>query len=72
MRAVGYRQVWAFLDGTITWPEAEERAVIATRQLAKRQLTWLRADLRSERVALDDPGLLERLRVRMGRFLDSA
>ena len=72
MRAVGYRQVWAFLDGTITWPEAEERAVIATRQLAKRQLTWLRADLRSERVALDNPGLLEALRVRMGRFLDSA
>ena len=44
MRAVGYRQAWEFLDGHGNQPGMVERAVIATRQLAKRQLTWLRAE----------------------------
>ncbi len=44
MRAVGYRQVWEFLDGRGDRAGMIERAVIATRQLAKRQLTWLRAE----------------------------
>ena len=44
MRAVGYRQAWEFLDGHADQPHMLERAVIATRQLAKRQLTWLRAE----------------------------
>ena len=43
MRAVGYRQVWEYLEGRLDLPEALERGVIATRQLAKRQFTWLRA-----------------------------
>ncbi len=42
MRAVGYRQVWQFLDGKLDRQELTVRAVAATRQLAKRQLTWLR------------------------------
>jgi tRNA dimethylallyltransferase len=42
MRAVGYRQVWKFLAGQCGLNEAKEQAVAATRQLAKRQLTWLR------------------------------
>jgi tRNA dimethylallyltransferase len=42
MRAVGYRQVWEYLDGVIGGPQMQERAIIATRQLAKRQYTWLR------------------------------
>jgi tRNA dimethylallyltransferase len=42
MRAVGYRQLWQHLEGTISLEEAQEKAVAATRQLAKRQLTWLR------------------------------
>lgn len=42
MRAVGYRQVWRYLAGECALEEAEERAIAATRQLAKRQLTWLR------------------------------
>lgn len=41
MRAVGYRQVWQYLDGQCTFDEMNSRAVIATRQLAKRQFTWL-------------------------------
>lgn len=44
MRAVGYRQAWEFLDGHGDQAGMMERAVIATRQLAKRQLTWLRAE----------------------------
>ena len=43
MRAVGYRQVWDYLDGTASKAEMRERALAATRQLAKRQLTWLRS-----------------------------
>ncbi|WP_017937113.1 tRNA (adenosine(37)-N6)-dimethylallyltransferase MiaA [Zestomonas thermotolerans] len=42
MRAVGYRQVWEYLDGKLTRAEMVERGIIATRQLAKRQFTWLR------------------------------
>lgn len=42
MRCVGYRQVLMFLDNEIKKPEMREMGVIATRQLAKRQLTWLR------------------------------
>lgn len=43
MRAVGYRQMWDCLDGKISYAEMEERGIIATRQLAKRQITWLRS-----------------------------
>ena len=42
IRAVGYRQVWDFLEGRLTRAEMTERGIIATRQLAKRQFTWLR------------------------------
>jgi len=42
IRAVGYRQVWDFLDGKLSKAEMVERGIIATRQLAKRQFTWLR------------------------------
>jgi len=43
MRCVGYRQAWEYLAGEITEPELLEKGIIATRQLAKRQLTWLRS-----------------------------
>jgi tRNA dimethylallyltransferase len=42
MRAVGYRQMWQHLEGLCSLEEATEQALAATRQLAKRQLTWLR------------------------------
>jgi len=42
IRAVGYRQVWDHLDGKLDENEMQERGIIATRQLAKRQFTWLR------------------------------
>ena len=44
MRAVGYRQLWAHLAGEYDLAEATRRGIIATRQLAKRQLTWMRTE----------------------------
>jgi tRNA dimethylallyltransferase len=44
MRSVGYRQFWRFLDGESDLGEARDRALFATRQLAKRQITWLRSE----------------------------
>lgn len=43
VRCVGYRQIWAHLQGQCTLAQAREQAIAATRQLAKRQLTWLRS-----------------------------
>ncbi|MBT2775100.1 tRNA (adenosine(37)-N6)-dimethylallyltransferase MiaA, partial [Halomonas sp. ISL-60] len=43
MKSVGYRQVWEYLEGDYDYADLVERGVIATRQLAKRQLTWLRS-----------------------------
>ncbi|QYF96047.1 tRNA (adenosine(37)-N6)-dimethylallyltransferase MiaA [Massilia sp. PAMC28688] len=51
MRCVGYRQAWDYLDGVIDRPALRETGIIATRQLAKRQLTWLRA--MPDRVVID-------------------
>lgn len=42
MRCVGYRQMWQYLDGECSYQQMTERGIAATRQLAKRQLTWLR------------------------------
>jgi len=44
MRSVGYRQFWQYLDGEHSLDEASDRALFATRQLAKRQITWLRSE----------------------------
>lgn len=43
IRSVGYRQIWQYLEGQLTLEEAIEKGIIATRQLAKRQFTWLRS-----------------------------
>ncbi|MFJ3462215.1 tRNA (adenosine(37)-N6)-dimethylallyltransferase MiaA [Achromobacter spanius] len=51
VRCVGYRQMWAHLDGEIDLDTAREQGIAATRQLAKRQITWLRAQ--PERVIVD-------------------
>ncbi len=42
VRAVGYRQLWDYFEGKLSLDEGVERGIIATRQLAKRQMTWLR------------------------------
>jgi len=51
VRCVGYRQIWDYLEGQASLEEAVERAIAATRQLAKRQLTWLRSQ--PERMVID-------------------
>jgi tRNA dimethylallyltransferase len=51
MRCVGYRQAWEYLDGQITRDALRETGIIATRQLAKRQITWLRA--MPDRIVID-------------------
>jgi tRNA dimethylallyltransferase len=61
MRCVGYRQAWEALDGQ--WPMAElrDRGIFATRQLAKRQITWLRSMAQRQVVAGDHSAALEQV-----------
>ncbi len=47
---MGYRQLWAYFDGDFRSDEAVRRGIFATRQLAKRQLTWLRSELELIRI----------------------
>lgn len=70
MRAVGYRQAWEHLDGHTEVAEFHRRAVAATRQLAKRQMTWLRA-LQAEPVDPMAPGVDRMLESRVSRFMDT-
>jgi tRNA dimethylallyltransferase len=51
MRCVGYRQAWEYLDGAIDYATMRDKGIFATRQLCKRQLTWLRA--MPERIVVD-------------------
>jgi len=62
IRCVGYRQIWAHLQGQDSLEQAREKAIAATRQLAKRQLTWLRS--MSERHVIDSlaPDAIDQVR----------
>ena len=55
MRAVGYRQLWEHLEGSTSLEEAIRRGIVATRRLAKRQLTWLRALPQTQWLKAPDP-----------------
>ncbi len=78
MRAVGYRQVWQTLEGEADAATLEARGIAATRQLAKRQLTWLRAMAvpghdslaPPERLDCLDAALAARVTERVARFAD--
>ena len=72
MRAVGYRQTWEFLDGKIDLKTLRETGNIATRQLAKRQLTWLRGMSNVEKFDCLRPDLTEAVVGRVGNFLKSS
>ncbi|HET7586940.1 MAG TPA: tRNA (adenosine(37)-N6)-dimethylallyltransferase MiaA [Gammaproteobacteria bacterium] len=61
MRAVGYRQIWAYLDGRRTREEAVIDGIVATRRYAKRQMTWLRSEEDVRLIEARDPALVERL-----------
>jgi len=69
MRAVGYRQVWETLEGLAPASTLEARGIAATRQLAKRQLTWLRAMNGVERLDCLRPDLADEVAGRVDRFL---
>lgn len=61
MRCVGYRQVWEYLDGETDYDTMRDKGIFATRQLCKRQLTWLRSMPRTV-IACDEPGAFDALR----------
>ena len=59
MRCVGYRQAWEALDGLWPMSELRDKGIFATRQLAKRQITWLRSMPQRQVVAFDNPDALQ-------------
>ncbi|SDC12742.1 tRNA dimethylallyltransferase [Variovorax sp. CF079] len=61
MRSVGYRQAWEALDGLFPMAELRERGIAATRQLAKRQITWLRSMPERRVIAAEAPDAIERI-----------
>ncbi|MGR9071904.1 MAG: tRNA (adenosine(37)-N6)-dimethylallyltransferase MiaA [Gammaproteobacteria bacterium] len=69
VRCVGYRQVWSFLEGEIDYDEMIERAIAATRQLAKRQFTWLRKIQEGIWHDLSCPGEEQLIREEIEEFL---
>ena len=69
MRAVGYRQAWEHLDGLTGAAEFRDRGVFATRQLAKRQITWLRSELDARTFDPERPGLEDRAADALELFL---
>jgi len=68
LRLIGYRQLWAHLEGRTGLDEAVGRAIIATRQLARRQLTWLRAEPDAEWFDSSDPALFGQVSARINSW----
>src|SRR5690606_8309522 len=66
MRAFGCRQIWTSLERRYDWPIARQKAIAATRQLAKRQMTWLRSETCVETFEAFSTGLTEKLLERVG------
>jgi tRNA dimethylallyltransferase len=58
MRAVGYKQIWSYLDGDFSLDEAIMRAQASTRQLAKRQITWLKNSIDASEVNAKNQNLI--------------
>lgn len=71
MRCVGYRQVWEAQDGLMPAGEIRDRGIFATRQLAKRQITWLTNSFEAEHFDCLDPAMPERIAARTDAFLSS-
>jgi tRNA dimethylallyltransferase len=61
IRAVGYRQVWSYLSGEYDYDTMVEKGIVATRQLAKRQFTWLRRETDAAGFETGQPDLLEKV-----------
>ncbi len=71
MRCVGYRQAWEMLEGHLPPGELRDRGIYATRQLAKRQLTWLRGMADIESIDPLEAGVESRLLRRVREFLET-
>ena len=71
MRAVGYRQAWEWLEGERSFQQMREKAIAATRQLAKRQLTWLRRESASIWYDLQAEGSRQKIYELLGEFLEA-
>jgi tRNA dimethylallyltransferase len=69
MRCVGYRQVWQYLEGELPRAELRDRGVFATRQLAKRQMTWLRTMGDAVVMGCPDAALVRTVERELRRFL---
>ncbi|MGB0128775.1 MAG: tRNA (adenosine(37)-N6)-dimethylallyltransferase MiaA [Rhodocyclaceae bacterium] len=69
MRAVGYRQVWEYLDGLYDYETMRQKATAATRQLAKRQMTWMRGMAGIEMIDCLAPNALEQVKEVIAREL---
>jgi tRNA dimethylallyltransferase len=67
MRMVGYRQVWNYLDGETDFEKMAEKSIIATRQLAKRQMTWLRKEENGIWLDSEESGLLDKIQGILGK-----
>jgi tRNA dimethylallyltransferase len=70
IRCVGYRQLWSLLDGEIDYAEARLQAIAATRQLAKRQLTWLRGLPQRKTIEACTPATVETVIQHVAALLD--
>ena len=71
MRCVGYRQAWEALDGVFPMSELRDRGIFATRQLAKRQITWLRSMPQRRVVACHASDVLRQVLVLAREFAGS-
>jgi tRNA dimethylallyltransferase len=69
MRSVGYRQAWQFLDGELDRNQFQSQGVAASRQLAKRQLTWLRKELDAVWVDPTVAGFQHQIEARIQHFI---
>jgi tRNA dimethylallyltransferase len=71
MRAVGYRQAWQWFQGQCSFEQMREKAIAATRQLAKRQITWLRRESVSLWYDLTADGTKRDIFKALGGFLEA-
>jgi tRNA dimethylallyltransferase len=71
MRCVGYRQIWEAQDGVIPRGEMRDRGIYATRQLAKRQITWMSNTLKPETFDCQDSDVCDRIGKRIGAMLSA-
>jgi tRNA dimethylallyltransferase len=72
MRCVGYRQAWEALDGLWPMEQLHDKGIFATRQLAKRQITWLRSMPERRAVACDAPDALAQVLTLTRQFITIA